>query len=84
LLTKMVEQEGGYTLIPSYYLPHLNLDSKHIKRILNHTPIRQIIGLHLKRNTKKEDIVKIMRIIQRNKSVGQSDLVNVELLPWDV
>jgi len=84
LLTKMVEQEGGYTLIPSYYLPHLNLNFQHIKRITDHTPIRQIIGLHLKRNTKKEDIVKIMRIIQRSKNVGQKKLENVELLPWDI
>ncbi len=83
LLTKMVEQEGGYTLIPSFYLPHLNLDPKHIKKIVDHTPIRQIIGLHLKRNTKKEDIVKIMRIIQRSKNSGQKELKNVELLPWE-
>ena len=84
LLTKMVEQEGGYTLIPSYYLPYLNLEQQHIKRIKHHTPIRQIVGLHLKRNTKKEDIVKIMRIIQRSKNVGQKELTNVELLPWDI
>lgn len=84
LLTKMVEQEGGYTLIPSYYLPHLNLDPKNIKKIQNHSPIRQIIGLHLKRNTKKDDIVKIMRIIQRSKNTGQKELENVELLPWDI
>jgi LysR family hydrogen peroxide-inducible transcriptional activator len=84
LLTKMVEQEGGYTLIPSFYLPHLNLNPKHIKKIEDHTPIRQIIGLHLKRNTKKEDIVKIMRIIQRSKSLGQQELENVEVLPWEI
>jgi LysR family hydrogen peroxide-inducible transcriptional activator len=84
LLTKMVEQEGGYTLIPFFYLPHLNLNPKHIKKIKDHTPIRQIIGLHLKRNTKKEDIVKIMRIIQRNKSFGKEILENVEVLPWDI
>ncbi|HZH87015.1 MAG TPA: LysR family transcriptional regulator [Brumimicrobium sp.] len=83
LLTKMVEQEGGYTLIPSFYIPHLNLDPNHIKKIVDHTPIRQIVGLNLKRNTKKEDIIKIMRIIQRSKNSGKKELENIEVLPWN-
>src|SRR5690554_3192598 len=33
LLTKMVEQEGGYTLIPEHYLPYLDIPSKDIKLI---------------------------------------------------
>ncbi|PWH81284.1 LysR family transcriptional regulator [Brumimicrobium oceani] len=83
LLTQMVEQQGGYTLVPQYYIPHLNLNPEDLKKVVDHTPIRQIIGLHLKRNTKKEDIVKIMRIIQRSKSGKNKLLENVELLPWE-
>ncbi|RFC53877.1 LysR family transcriptional regulator [Brumimicrobium aurantiacum] len=82
LLTKMVEQEGGYTLIPKYYVPQLNIEEKHIKKISNHTPIRQIVGLHLSRNTKKEDIKKIMCIIQHNKNEGIPNKKNIEILPW--
>lgn len=84
LLTQMVEQEGGYTLVPEYYLPHLKLKSADIKPIVNHTPIRQIVGLHLKRNTKKEDLKKLMRIIQRSKGLNKIDMQNTELLPWKV
>ncbi|WP_107039983.1 LysR family transcriptional regulator [Brumimicrobium mesophilum] len=84
LLTKMVEQEGGYTLIPYYYLPYLNLNPNHIKKIIDRTPIRQIIGLHLKRNTKKEDIVKIMRIIQNSKNIKNKNSEDTEVLPWEI
>lgn len=83
LLTKMVEQEGGYTLIPSQFIPYLNIDQTALKKIENHSPIRQVIGLHLKRNTKKKDIQQILRIIQRNKSNSEISLERADLLPWD-
>lgn len=82
LLTKMVEQEGGYTLIPHHYLSVLNINPQHLKRIKGITPIRQVIGIHLKRNSNKEFLHKIMRIVQRNKSSHEIDLNNVQLLPW--
>ncbi len=84
LLIHMVEQEGGYTLIPSGILPHIEINRKHVKRIHGLTPIRQIIGIHLSKNTKKEDIFKIMKTIQRNKNNRSSSINNPELLPWKV
>lgn len=82
LVIKMVEQEGGYTLIPAYYLPYLELNPDHIKKIQGVTPIRQIIGLHLTKNTKREAIIKIMRTIQRSKNDHTNSINNPELLPW--
>lgn len=83
LLTKMVRQEGGYTLIPSLYVQVLNIDKKDLKRIKEHTPIRQIVGIHLKRNTKREAISNLMRAIRRRLFKPQADFKNVELLPWN-
>lgn len=83
LLINMVEQEGGYTLVPSYYLPHIDINPNSIKKIQGVTPIRQIIGIHLDKNTKRDAIFKIMKTIQRNKNKHVSSIANPELLPWN-
>jgi len=83
LLTKMVEQEGGYTLIPSQFIPYLDIDPKDLKKIKDHSPIRQVIGLHMKRNTKKYSIQQIMRIIQHNKNDLNISLEKADLLSWN-
>lgn len=84
LLTQMVEQEGGYTLIPAFDIPYLNIQTEMLKKINDYTPVRQVIGIYLKRNTKSEEIKQIMRIIQHNKNSGNTQFENVELLPWKV
>lgn len=84
LLTQMVEQEGGYTLVPAYEVPYLNLKPEMLKSIKDYIPIRQIIGIFLKRNTKQEEITNIMRVIQRTKNTKIVDSEKVELLPWKV
>lgn len=83
LLIKMVEIEGGYTLVPAQYVPHLSIDKKDLKRVTGAQPFRQIIGVTMKRNTKKNDIVKIMRIIQQNKAMDYNPSEAAELLPWN-
>lgn len=83
ILLKMVEQEGGYTLVPENYLKYLNIPKKDFKSIPNHIPIRQIVGLYKDRNSKVEYINQIMRIIQRSKGKNQLHLKNTELLPWN-
>lgn len=82
VLIKMVEQEGGYTLIPAHYLPYLSIKEKHIKKIKDRNPVRKIIGLHLQRNTKKEEITQIMHIIQQEKNQSKNDYLRQEVLPW--
>jgi LysR family hydrogen peroxide-inducible transcriptional activator len=83
LLLKMVEQEGGYTLVPENYLKFLSLPKSDFKSIPNHIPVRQIVGLHMERNSKKEYLNQIMRTIQHSKGNNQLHLKNIELLPWN-
>ena len=83
ILLKMVEQEGGYTLVPENYLKYLSLPKNDFKSIPNHIPVRQIVGLHMERNSKKEYLKQIMRTIQHSKGINQLHLKNTELLPWN-
>lgn len=83
ILLKMVEQEGGYTLVPQNYLKYLSLPETDFKSIPNHIPVRQIVGLHMERNSKKEYLNQIMRTIQLSKGKNQLHLKNIELLPWN-
>ncbi len=82
ILLKMVDVKGGYTLVPSNYLPYLSPPQRNFKRIEGLTPIRQIIGIHLSRNSKKEYINKLTHLIQRSKSNNDLHEVKTELLPW--
>jgi LysR family hydrogen peroxide-inducible transcriptional activator len=82
ILLKMVELQGGYTLVPSNYMPYLSLKHNDFKKMKDLIPIRQIIGAHLSRNSKKEHIVRLMRLIQRNKSDNNLHQVKTEILPW--
>jgi LysR family hydrogen peroxide-inducible transcriptional activator len=83
ILLKMVEQEGGYTLVPSNYLKYLSLPMGDFKKIPNHIPVRQIVGLHMERNSKKEYLNQIMRTIQHSKGKNHLHLKNIEILPWN-
>ncbi len=82
ILLKMVEVKGGYTLVPSNYLPYLSAPKSNFKKIEGLTPIRNIIGIHLSRNSKKQYIDKLIRLIQRSKSNNDLHKVKTELLPW--
>lgn len=82
ILLKMVELQGGYTLVPSNYTPYLPLEPKDFKCMENLIPIRQIIGIQLSRNSKKEHINKLMRLIQRSKADNNLHQVKTEVLPW--
>ena len=82
LIVQMVQQEGGYTLIPENYLQLLDLPQSHYKKIVNHTPGRQIIAVFGSRNSKKEQLKNIIREIQRLKGKSSLDIKRVEILPW--
>lgn len=83
ILLKMVEQEGGYTLVPKNYLKYVSLPKSDFKSIPNHIPVRQLVGLYLDRNSKKEYLNQIMRTIQHSKGKNKLHLKNTELLPWN-
>lgn len=82
VLINMVKQEGGYTLIPSHYIPHLSLNDNDLKRIKKRTPIRQVVGFSLKRNTKKIEIKELIHLVQHEKYSPLKSQENIELLPW--
>jgi LysR family hydrogen peroxide-inducible transcriptional activator len=83
ILLQMVDQQGGYTLVPENYISLLNLNSKAIKPINGHQPARQIISIENHRNTKKQYLEVIKRTIQHEMNLN-NDLANgnITLLPW--
>lgn len=82
ILLKMVELQGGYTLVPSNYIPYLQQKKSDFKHVKNVIPIRQVVGVYLSRNSKREHIHKLMRLIQRNKTDNKLYKLNTEILPW--
>lgn len=83
LLLKMVDMNGGYSLVPEYY--HLNENQrKQLKSISNGTksvPAREIIALVPNRSLKWETIEKLIREIQFNYNrVSKSEM---HVLNWN-
>lgn len=82
LLMRMVDQEGGYTLIPQFYKPFSSIKStfKSINDENGHFPGRSIIAMSSFRHANWDSMEKIIRSIQLkyNQSVRQ----NMELLSW--
>tara|TARA_B110000305_G_scaffold240035_1_gene309455 strand:+ start:94 stop:1002 length:909 start_codon:yes stop_codon:yes gene_type:complete len=62
LLKRMVEEHGGYTLVPKYY----SEESPELKPIMNKemVPVREIIGVYPSRSTKNSLIDKILKSIR--------------------
>jgi LysR family hydrogen peroxide-inducible transcriptional activator len=82
LLLKMVDMNGGYSLVPEYF--HLNENQRtRLKSITNGTnsvPAREIIALVPNRSIKWETIEKLIREIQFNYSrVSKSEM---HVLNW--
>jgi LysR family transcriptional regulator, hydrogen peroxide-inducible genes activator len=83
LLLKMVDTNGGYSLVPEYY--HLNENQRtQLKSISNGTksvPAREIIALVPNRSLKWETIEKLIREIQFNYNrVSKSEM---HVLNWN-
>ncbi|MDP4797459.1 MAG: LysR family transcriptional regulator [Crocinitomicaceae bacterium] len=83
LLLKMVDMNGGYSLVPEYY--HLNeIQRRQLKSISNGTksvPAREIIALVPNRSLKWETIEKLIREIQFNYNrVSKSEM---HVLNWN-
>ena len=82
LLVEMVNENGGYTLIPEHY----QLKDEyliHLKRVenLDGFPAREIIGLYHNRSIKKENIEKMLRSAQLQYSKSYSDQ-KLSILNW--
>jgi LysR family hydrogen peroxide-inducible transcriptional activator len=82
LLLRMVDQHGGYTLLPSCYKRFLALSEQSIKQFEGHTAARQIIALHHKRSSKIPVVNTLIHDIQQANKGIRGSTEKIELLPW--
>lgn len=79
ILIKMVDYNGGYTLVPEYY--HLAKELKQLyDPVMKEYPARQIIGIVPNKTTKKESINALISIIQSHYNTGNKN--NLRILDW--
>lgn len=80
LLMKMVDLNGGYSLIPEFH----QLNGRQVKQMIdpsiNEAPARQIIGLMPAKSIKKELIESLIKIIQKQYSINLKKTFRV--LDW--
>ena len=82
LLLRMVDQQGGYTLLPSCYTKLLDISKNKVKHLEGHKAARQIVAIHHKRSSKITVLNKLVSGIQHaNKGIRDSN-EKIELLPW--
>jgi LysR family hydrogen peroxide-inducible transcriptional activator len=82
LLIQMVDEQGGYTLVPENY--QLDEDKKiHLKSIENFeiAPAREVIGIYHNRSIKKDSIEKMLRAAQLQYSKPFS-MKKMSVLDW--
>ncbi len=82
LLMRMVDQQGGYTLIPERYASHIS-ENEHLKTIQDAEgkhPGRSIIALSSFRHSKWENMEKIIRKIQLKYNAPAEN--QLEILNW--
>jgi LysR family transcriptional regulator, hydrogen peroxide-inducible genes activator len=83
LLLKMVDQEGGYTLMPMNYVQLLGIDPMHLKSMPGNSAARQVIGMFHKRTSKSFVIERLIKTIQHAKAnIMTIPLNELEILPW--
>jgi LysR family hydrogen peroxide-inducible transcriptional activator len=82
MLIEMVNENGGYTLIPEHYQLKEEFQI-HLKRVesFDGFPAREIIGLFHNRSIKKESIEKMLRVAQLQYSKPYSDQ-KLSLISW--
>lgn len=80
ILTKMVDLNGGYTLVPEYY----QLQTSALKRMYDSNtkefPARQIIGVVPNKLSKKESVDALMKIIQLHYNTKKRN--DFRILDW--
>jgi LysR family hydrogen peroxide-inducible transcriptional activator len=85
MLLRMVDNNGGYTLIPACYAEMVSLKAPNLKKIRRKTdetvPVRSIVGLQHIRNTKQKSILNILKSIQHSFSTSKNHK-QVEILKW--
>lgn len=80
-LVRLVENFGGYTLLPGLATEQISLDDKFIKVFKSSNPLREVIALHRKRFAKSYLLDQIIQEVQ--KDLPPSYLKNEgELVEW--
>ena len=80
VLIRMVENYGGYTLIPANY-PQKNLDQSKIVKISDTKPARNIVACYNRRTSKEPAFYKLFHAIQSIYANEKHE--NWELLSWE-
>lgn len=81
VIVNMVNQEGGYTILPKQYIPHLMLNTSYVKEIEGYKPVRQVVGVYPSRTSKMERILKLFQLIQQQYPM-LDDTSQLDVLPW--
>ncbi len=80
LLIRMVDLNGGYTLVPEFY----GFESEYIKKMVDpitgESPARQIIGLMPGKSIRKDATEALLRIIQHQYTKNVKE--NFKILDW--
>lgn len=82
LLMNMVDQHGGYTLIPEFFGKRKKEDFKRIKSSLGEVPAREIIALTKNRSAKWKGIERLLRDVQLHYAIQTEDQELFRLLQW--
>lgn len=82
LLMNMVDQHGGYTLIPEFFGKRKGQHFKRIKSSLGEVPAREIIGLTRNKSTKWKGIERLLRDVQLHYATPVEDQALFRLLQW--
>lgn len=82
LLIEMVDQHGGYTLIPQFYAKRKELNFLRIESETGEVPAREIIALTKNRSMKWDQIEKLLRESQTHYSQKNKLYERFKLLNW--
>jgi LysR family transcriptional regulator, hydrogen peroxide-inducible genes activator len=84
VLVKMVDREGGYTLLPKNYAEQMKSYRGNYFTVRDNrnrvSPARSVIGIHTVRNTKQITIQKVVQVIKENFDINRKK--NFSILDW--
>lgn len=84
MLINMVNNYGGYTLLPEFFANESQIEQKHVLRIVGKenlkAPARSVLALSSHKNSKHPDLKAIIQFIK--KEFANHELKKFEILDW--
>ncbi|MES2588525.1 MAG: LysR family transcriptional regulator [Bacteroidota bacterium] len=84
MLLQMVDNHGGYTLIPEFYFKQYKINSKNIAHAVTENqrfhPARNIISVSTLKNSKHPDLISLIHFIK--KEFANTELKKYDILSW--